>query len=283
MGFTKLYSSIVTSTIWLEDDTTLRIWITMLATADAQGRVDGSIPGLAHISRVSVDACEKALMVLSSPDTYSRTKDYEGRRIEPIDGGWRILNYGKYREKRDPDKRREQTREAVRSHRSVSQCKPMKANVSQSKPGKVQAEAEAEAEEEAEKSLTLDSASAESSPKQSSPARTYRITYDRGRNAFDGITESDWQTWQEAYPGFDVRTDAKRAAIWLRDHPKRRKRNVQAYLTGWFARTQERGSGGRTGMVGGTGEYVAPVERGPDGLTPRERYLQQQQAEEQQL
>lgn len=141
-GFTKLFSSIVTSTIWQESHETRIVWITLLALADAQGRVEGSIPGLAHLAHVDLAACEQALERLMAPDPYSRTKDHEGRRIEIIDGGWKILNYQKYRERRDPEKRREQTRDAVRRHRQ-KQCKP---NVSQSKPGKAQAEAEAEEE-----------------------------------------------------------------------------------------------------------------------------------------
>ncbi len=144
-GFTKLFSSIVTSTIWQEDDKTRIVWITLLALADAQGRVDGSVPGLAHVANVGLGECEHALERLSNPDPYSRTKDFEGRRIESIDGGWQILNYAKYREKRDPDKRREQIRDAVRRHRTRNRtgqgCKP---NVSQCKPKKAQAEAEAE-------------------------------------------------------------------------------------------------------------------------------------------
>ncbi len=150
-NFTKLSSAIVTSTIWQEDNPTRIVWVTMLATADACGRVEGSIPGLAHIARVTVEECERALDRLMSPDPYSRTKEYEGRRVEEIDGGWRILNYAKYRERRDPEKRKEQTREAVRRHRqrkSVSQCKP---NVSQCKPPKAQEEAEEDKEESRKK------------------------------------------------------------------------------------------------------------------------------------
>lgn len=97
-GFAKLYSSILTSTIWTEDHATVRVWIAMLATSDADGMVEGSIPGFASVARVTLQEMEKALAVLTSPDPYSRTKDHEGRRIEPFDGGWRILNHAKYRE-----------------------------------------------------------------------------------------------------------------------------------------------------------------------------------------
>ena len=96
-GFTKLFSSIVTSSVWVEDNATLRVWIAMLALADAEGSVEGSVPGFANLARVSVAEMEAALATLSSPDPHSRTTAAEGRRIEPFEGGWRILNYEGYR------------------------------------------------------------------------------------------------------------------------------------------------------------------------------------------
>lgn len=70
----------------------------MLALADKDGIVHASIPGLGDMARVSTDHAEAALSLLEGPDKYSRTKDHDGRRIEVIDGGWRILNHTKYRE-----------------------------------------------------------------------------------------------------------------------------------------------------------------------------------------
>ncbi|MBU2073018.1 MAG: hypothetical protein KJ938_01150, partial [Actinobacteria bacterium] len=98
-GFTKLFGSIVASTVWREDDKTRIVWVTMLAMADRSGVVEASIPGLADMSRVSVEDCQGALARLSSPDSFSRSKAEEGRRILPVDGGWRLVNHGHYREK----------------------------------------------------------------------------------------------------------------------------------------------------------------------------------------
>ena len=98
-GFSKLFSSIVTSTIWREDDKTRILWITMLALTDANGVVEGSVPGLGDMARMTTEECRASLLKLSSPDPDSRTKDFEGRRIEEVEGGWRILNYAKYRNK----------------------------------------------------------------------------------------------------------------------------------------------------------------------------------------
>ena len=97
MSYTKLFGSIVTSTIWTEDADTCKVWVTMLATADKHGEVMASIPGLAQISALPLESVESAIAKFLSPDKYSRTKDDEGRRIEEIDGGWLLLNHGKYR------------------------------------------------------------------------------------------------------------------------------------------------------------------------------------------
>jgi len=116
-GFSKLWSMIVNSTIWREDMHVKIVWITMLAMADRDGYVTSSLPGLADVARVPLDQTIDALTKLSSPDPYSRTKDYEGRRIEEVEGGWRILNYIKYRNMKSREERRIQVREAVRRHR----------------------------------------------------------------------------------------------------------------------------------------------------------------------
>lgn len=110
-GYTKLFNSILASTIWRADDKTRIVWITMLAMADKDGICEGSVPGLADFARVSIEDCEKALLELSSPDPYSRTSEHEGRRIEHIDGvGWFLINHPKYRAKMSEDERREYNR-----------------------------------------------------------------------------------------------------------------------------------------------------------------------------
>jgi len=96
-NYTKLFNSIVTSTIWTEDDKTRIVWITMLAMSDQNGEVHASVPGLARVAGVTLADCELALGKLLAPDPYSRTPDNEGRRIAPIDGGWELLNHRKYR------------------------------------------------------------------------------------------------------------------------------------------------------------------------------------------
>ena len=120
-GYTKLFSSIVTSSIWTEDDRTRIVWITMLALSDQHGEVQASIPGLARIAAVSVEDCEAAIAKFLAPDPYSRTKDDDGRRIETIEGGWSLLNHAKYREAMSHEDRKEKSK--IRKQRQRDRAK----------------------------------------------------------------------------------------------------------------------------------------------------------------
>lgn len=122
-NYTKLWSFIVTSTIWSEPSETRIVWVTMLAITEPGGYVAGSIPGLARLANVSLKECETAIATLLAPDPYSRTKDNEGRRIAEADGGWMILNYLKHREAASVERRRELTAERTRRYRLKKQGK----------------------------------------------------------------------------------------------------------------------------------------------------------------
>lgn len=145
-SYTKLFSGLTESTVWVEPYATRVLWVSMLSWADKHGRVDGSVPGIARRAGITREECEAALSSFLSPDRDSRTPDNEGRRIEPIDGGWRILNYAKYREIRDDEARREYQRKWDQENRPSRHRNPIKPDTSDKpdqKPTKAEAEAEA--------------------------------------------------------------------------------------------------------------------------------------------
>lgn len=122
--FTTLASSLTTSSIWSEDDQTRIVWITMLTICDDQGVVEASVVGLAHVSRVTPEACARAIEKLQAPDPTSRLDAYDGKRIEKIEGGWRIINYFHYREISRLEIRREYMAERKRESRERAKTKP---------------------------------------------------------------------------------------------------------------------------------------------------------------
>lgn len=145
-GFTKLFSSIVTSSLWVEPDPVLRVWVAMLALSDANGFVSGSIPGFASLCRISLEQMEQVELKLLSPDKHSRSKESEGRRITKAPGGWKLINYSKYREERNKEDRREYQRKWDRDNRPNRPNQAKRNNPRQPPTNPTQAEAEAEAE-----------------------------------------------------------------------------------------------------------------------------------------
>jgi len=123
-GFTKMFSSLITSSIWSEDDKTRIMWITILAVTDADGFCNAALPGLSAVARMSLSDAEKCIKKLESPDEHSRSMEMEGRRIERVDGGWFVINYAKYRDKARIETRREylrnKQRERRENHKSLS-------------------------------------------------------------------------------------------------------------------------------------------------------------------
>jgi len=156
--YTKLFQSILTSTIWGEDHATLRVWITMLAMADKNGEVVATIPGLARVACVTIQEVEHALEKFQSPDKYSRTPDDEGRRIEQNEDGWVLINYEKYRKMASKEDQKAKSAERVRKYRERQKRngKSLQCNAKSGSgndkvtQGRDIAEAEAEAEAERE-------------------------------------------------------------------------------------------------------------------------------------
>ncbi len=130
-GYVKMFSAMLSSSLWDESMPTRIVWVTMLLMADQDGRVEALAAGIAHQARCTREQCDAALLVLSSPDPESKTQDMDGRRIVRVDGGWQVVNYESYRDQRSPDEQREKARlrmqrmrerQAARKVRSVTPC-----------------------------------------------------------------------------------------------------------------------------------------------------------------
>jgi len=116
-GYTKLFSDIVDSSIWDQPSDVCKVWVTLLALANADGLVRGSVGWLAGKAKVDVHVCDNALHYFADPDPRSRTPEHEGRRIEVMEDGWLILNYLAFRDRLSNDPQAVRTRERVRKHR----------------------------------------------------------------------------------------------------------------------------------------------------------------------
>lgn len=155
MSYAKLFSSITESSLWSEPHTVRLLFISMLAKADSTGFVEAALPGLARISNLTMDETEQALKVLESDDPHSKdlgvNPDNGGKRVIKVPGGWMVLNYEMYRNRKDETERREWMRKYMAQYRKdLKDGKHDVNNVNSSKPQLAQAEAETETETETE-------------------------------------------------------------------------------------------------------------------------------------
>lgn len=105
-GYSKLHSSIATSSLLALPLAARWLWCFLLSQANAQGIVEGSVSGLAIAANITLTDCEDAIASFCAPDQYSRTKDEDGRRLIPVDGGWQIVSYPKWRFKLSQEERK---------------------------------------------------------------------------------------------------------------------------------------------------------------------------------
>lgn len=124
-GYTKLFSQLVTSTIWNEPNDCRVLWITMLALREKDNICHATVPALAKLSDLSLEDTEKYLSKFQQPDKYSRSQEHEGRRIEVVDGGFLILNGAKYRDMLNAEDRRLQFRQASKKYRAKKSKDPL--------------------------------------------------------------------------------------------------------------------------------------------------------------
>lgn len=119
--FVVLDAEILSSSVWSESASVRLVWITLLILCDTDGYVGASIPGIASAAGVKLDEAEDAIRRLQEPDAYSRTTANEGRRLEPSERGWRILNFRDHLDRLSSE--RVKARDRVRRHRERNALK----------------------------------------------------------------------------------------------------------------------------------------------------------------
>lgn len=93
-----IFSKIVDSSLWMEPDWVVKVFLTMLAKKDADFVVRGSAFNIAQWAKKTEQETLEALKILSSPDTKRiEPQPYDGRRIKRVEDGWLILNGELYR------------------------------------------------------------------------------------------------------------------------------------------------------------------------------------------
>lgn len=198
-GYAKVFDSLLTSSLWVKDHHVLRIWIAMLARCDAHGVVEGSIPGFASLCRVTDQQMEEAVAIFTSPDPYSRTPDFEGRRIEALAGGWRILNYKAYRAKgQEKEGSKAPFMRTLRERRKDGNALPET----------VTSDPTATANEEVQKEKDITPAPSAAASTPSGPKKVKKVQTSALKPASMEAFEAVWSTPPKSFPKWDKDTKA---------------------------------------------------------------------------
>ncbi len=121
-----IWSGIVNSSIWDEEDYVVKVFLTMLAVKDADHVVRFSAYQLGRLSRKTEKEVMSALDILSKPDKLRlEPQEYDGRRIERVSEGWMVLNGGKYKSLVQEEMRRTKQRKAQANWRAKQAGKPL--------------------------------------------------------------------------------------------------------------------------------------------------------------
>lgn len=100
-GFFKVSRRILKSSLWYEPGDVVKVFLTLLSLSQEPA---GPRNGVVLVARrqlaaqcfLSEDVLDACIEKLSSPDPQSRTSMDGGRRIEVLQNGFRVLNYGLY-------------------------------------------------------------------------------------------------------------------------------------------------------------------------------------------
>lgn len=212
-GYTKLFNSILMSSIWDEPTETRLVWITLLALADQNGHVDGTVRSLARVARVPEEATQRALETFASPDPFDRSGVAEGRRLEAVQGGWSLINHAAYRAKMSAEDRRE--RDAARKRLARGGARPQ---VSANVRDVSQAEAEAD-----QTTTEADSVVVMVFPTAGDPPTW-------------ALTQALVDHWASRYAGLDIMAEVRKAASWLEANHMKTATGMRRFLVNWLNR-----------------------------------------------
>lgn len=155
----KFFASTFTGSMVGSGLNVFAVWGYVVANAKADGTVELNPPILAAVLGCARGEVEAAIAVLCAPDTNSRSKKHDGRRLQQAAAFlYEVVNFTDYRAMRDDDSRRNYMRDYMRDYRAKQAgegvTEPLTANVNTRKPSLSQAEADTDTEKSKETSTS---------------------------------------------------------------------------------------------------------------------------------
>lgn len=122
--YAKIFDSIYDGSL-RRDWKALVVFQQLLILCDQEGYVDKTIDAISKRTTIPEDIVRHGIAELSKPDPESRSQEHEGRRIVLIaphrNWGWRVVNYGEYRDIKNQDQLRDYWRGKKKEQRSKTE------------------------------------------------------------------------------------------------------------------------------------------------------------------
>jgi hypothetical protein len=252
--YSKLFTKVLDSSIWLESHPTRIVWMTMLASMDEDGMCQfASVANLARRAIVTIEEARHAVSILEAPDLDSSDPDNEGRRLERVPGGWIVLNATKYKQIVSGSESRRLARERAQRYRDKKagitpkrdEPKPVTSTsrderdaVGQSNGVVTQLEKEKEKDKEIGKTSTLASSPSGLPAERGKLLGILPLT---GGREYE-VCQDDYDRDRPLYPGIDVRQEYRAMKAWLLANPTNQKtpRGIRKFINNWLSKAQDR-------------------------------------------
>ena len=124
-AWAPLSDELVYSSIWEEPDHVFRVFMGMMSLKGPDHVVRMDSYKLSRRMHMEHPVVLDALRVLESPDKRRKGQEYDGRRIEAVDGGWVFLNGQKYRDEVRLIMKRARDARAQANYRAKKAGKPL--------------------------------------------------------------------------------------------------------------------------------------------------------------
>lgn len=90
--YTCIFNDVLRSRVWAASPAIRAVWLWLRLSADPEGFVCATTAGIAVSARVELEEARQALELLESPDPDAEPDDpFQGRIIEKVPRGWRVL------------------------------------------------------------------------------------------------------------------------------------------------------------------------------------------------
>ncbi len=123
--YTPIFRSTLTSRVWALPASARCVWLWLQLMADPEGYVPTDIAGVAIGARVTGDEAREALQLLALADADADPEDlYEGRLIERVSRGWRVLGFEEVRALAKLEAKNARNRKYMAKRRAANDTEP---------------------------------------------------------------------------------------------------------------------------------------------------------------